>query len=41
MFRFSVAVIPDLQSIGHHLQLEVAHVKIPPAIGAYVDGTLI
>lgn len=39
MFRFSVAVIPDPQSIGHRLQLGAVHVKIPRAIGAYVDGT--
>lgn len=41
IFRFSVAAIPDPQSIGHHLQLKAVHVKIPRAIGAYADGTLI
>lgn len=41
MSRFAEAVTPDPQSIGHHLQLKAAHVKIPQAIGVYGDGTLI
>lgn len=41
MFRYAVTVIPDLQSVGHRLQLKVVHVKIPPAIDAYANDTWI
>lgn len=41
MFRFFEAVKPDPQSIGHHSQPKAAHVKIPQAIGACVNGTWI
>lgn len=41
MSRFVEAVKPDLQSIGHHSQPTVAHVKIPRAIGACANDTWI